>query len=281
MRILVFLALLVIAPLNAYANTVKAAEFSQFLEQKAKAEHIAKRLFRANKASCPLLLPEFLAKTHRLADYPKSLRKIAKHKQNARKHFTLYSPVINSFESSDLNGLREGDILLNSRKEAASEFDRDVLNYRQAGFLMVQRGDEEIIIAQNGTPICPYHLTLQLTENIQAKAKGVEIFVSLGLIDFTENEHELALIIAHELAHLTNGHSNSGIFGRNKNSSLEYEADKIGLDYITQAGFDPIRAIEFWRRWSGGNDLDSLNGIKRQRLKRYFALKEYLGHTPR
>lgn len=246
-------------------------ELSAFLDKKNSVHSIGQRLFRANARACPLLLPEFRAKTHRLTDYPRRIRDAAANDLKAGKNFVIYE-----VDFPRTNGLRIGDILLDGQNKASSEIDKDVLNYRQGGFLRVKRDNEILLIAQNAPKICPYAVRIQLKGSIRAKAKGVEVILSQGIIDFTQNEHELALIIGHELAHLTEGHSNAGPLGGTKDESLEFEADRTGLDYAVRAGYDPYLAIEFWRRWAGSDDISSLRGKKRQRLERYIALKNYL-----
>lgn len=248
-----------------------SADLSNFLTRKKTVESIGQRLFRANADACPLLLPEFKAKTHRLKDYPRDLREAAEKELNAEESFKIY-------EVSDPrpNGLEPGDVLLNNEGEPSSEIDKDVLNYRQGGFLKVRRDGQFLFIAQKAPKICPYAVTILHTKRIRAKAKGVEVFLSLGLIDFAENKDELALIIGHELAHLTQGHSNAGPLGTTKDKSLEFLADQMGLDYAIRAGYDPHRAIEFWQRWAGGHEPSARWGKNREKLKRYEALKEYL-----
>jgi len=224
-------------------DTNLPSELSAYVSEKHHVESIGKRLFRANASSCPLLLPEFQAKTHRLKDYPRKLQSAAAQSLKAAKHPTIYE-----LESTATNGLRVGDVLLDGGNEYRSEIHEEILNYRQGGFLRVKRNNETLFIPQSAAKICPYAVKIKHKERINAQAKGVEIILSQGLIDFTQNDHELALIMGHELAHLTQG----------------------------QAGFDPYLAIEFWKRWAGSGDMSSLRGKKRQRLERYHALKEYL-----
>lgn len=278
---LLVVAFFFLAPINAQAQLVKTyppqnkislpPELSVYLAKKRRANSIALNMFRANADSCPLLLPEFQAQTHQLSDYPHRSRGAAAHILNAKKKATILK-----IENPLTNPLKAGDILLNGNNKPAFETHGDVLNYRQVGFVKVQRDEEVLVITQSGPPICPYAVKLKLKNRIQAKAKGVHIYLSMGLIDFVENDHELAFVIGHELAHLTQGDSNSGTFGRARDKSIEFEADRTGLKYAIKAGYDPVLAIEFWHRWAKAHEGLPLDKKRRERLKRYQALNEYI-----
>ena len=107
---------------------------------------------------------------------------------------------------------------------------------------------------------------------------GGQLYVHAGLIARMENEAQLAMVLAHEIAHVTEGHvvkgiqsaynkqllgnaavvagastgalptgqalqvaydatMNAAVHGHGRNQ--EREADRIGLDYMVKAGYDP------------------------------------------
>ncbi len=84
--------------------------------------------------------------------------------------------------------------------------------------------------------------------NVNAYADGRRISVTKGMLWFARDETELAMVLAHELAHNVMGHAGSlsGAFSDKK--SLEAEADYIGLYILARAGYDIDRASQFWRR---------------------------------
>jgi len=113
---------------------------------------------------------------------------------------------------------------------------------------------------------------------------GGKIGVYTGLLDITENQHQLAAVIGHEIAHVQANHSNArisnayatqagltlvqlltGATGAEKQQlmgllglgaqvgvllpygrSQESEADTLGLNYMARAGFDPRESIALW-----------------------------------
>jgi len=114
---------------------------------------------------------------------------------------------------------------------------------------------------------------------------GGYIGVNSGLLDVTENQDQLAAVIGHEVGHVLAHHANErvstqaatqtglsilqsaaglegaageqlmGLLGAGAQYGVilpfsrkqESEADKVGLDLMAQAGFDPRASIELWQ----------------------------------
>ncbi|MDO9477023.1 MAG: M48 family metallopeptidase [Pseudohongiella sp.] len=115
---------------------------------------------------------------------------------------------------------------------------------------------------------------------------GGKIGVFTGLLGVAENQHQLATVIGHEIAHVTARHSAARVSNQlatqmgvsviaqttgmdpaliSTGADLllalpfsradETEADRLGLDYMAQAGFDPRQSVALWQnmeRASGG-----------------------------
>lgn len=123
---------------------------------------------------------------------------------------------------------------------------------------------------------------------------GGKVAVYSGLMDLMRNEAELSFVVAHEVAHALARHSGERIswgylqtLGGNLLSSAyqneyldaaykkgtdigvmlpfsrsdEYEADKIGMMLMAQAGYNPNAAIEFWNRFVGDSTESVLDGL--------------------
>lgn len=125
-------------------------------------------------------------------------------------------------------------------------------------------------------------LVRELSLDAYSFADGA-IYIHTGLFARLENEAELALLLAHELVHVTRQHalralvacpseSDASFFNRVLSDSLswfqdtatlsgmgkpsdellslrralEQEADRMGLDMVIQAGYDPYEAIEIF-----------------------------------
>ena len=118
---------------------------------------------------------------------------------------------------------------------------------------------------------------------------GGKVGVYEGIFEYVENDAQLATVIAHEIAHATARHggermtqamvANLGALGlalaiKEKKEEErvrwmaaytgittlgfilpysrkhEYAADKIGLVYMAQAGYEPTAALEFWSEFA-------------------------------
>ncbi len=122
---------------------------------------------------------------------------------------------------------------------------------------------------------------------------GGKIGVHTGLLDIAENQHQLAAVIGHEIAHVLANHSNErvsqefmlsqglalvqaissstqspmgqqlmGLLGIGAQYGImlpysrthESEADEMGLYFMAKAGFKPQESVKLWQNMSAGND---------------------------
>jgi hypothetical protein len=118
--------------------------------------------------------------------------------------------------------------------------------------------------------------------NARAMANGA-IWVNTGLLNDTSDD-ELAVILGHELAHYTYEHARRSMkkpllaWGSGYSRDLEDQADRVGLRYAYEAGFDIERAIGMWSRdpsrsgddragtnWFSGDDSKTTDRVKKIR----------------
>ncbi|MBT8421539.1 MAG: M48 family metallopeptidase [Gammaproteobacteria bacterium] len=142
----------------------------------------------------------------------------------------------------------------------------------------------DALIVQLEEPYRSYDWDLELFEDDAINAfamPGGQIGVFTGLFKTATNQHQLAAVMGHEIAHVTSGHSlkransqaatqvgilvgamaseavrnNAGliVLGAQLGLLLPYgraqesEADIDGLDLMAQAGFRPDASVELWR----------------------------------
>lgn len=92
------------------------------------------------------------------------------------------------------------------------------------------------------------------------KTSPPQIWLTMPLVRFLENEDETALVVAHEWAHILAGHAylEATVPAR----SREFQADCIGAVLAARAGYDVGRAAESMRRMArtGVGFLHTLSG---------------------
>jgi membrane-associated protease RseP (regulator of RpoE activity) len=174
---------------------------------------------------------------------------------------------------ADLAGIRQGDII----KEV------DGKKIKDSGHVKFKAGrSSTVIVERAGARLSfnvipkemPYvRIRLKQTSKINAYAKFTGIVFTSGMVHFAEDEDELAIIMGHELAHLTSKHlpknisvaalcgtlgGLTGPFAPWATQALyapysrknEREADYIGLIYAHNAGYDIEKGAILWKRFA-------------------------------
>ena len=174
---------------------------------------------------------------------------------------------------ADLAGIRQGDII----KEV------DGKKIKDSGHVKFKAGrSSTVIVERAGARLSfnvipkemPYvRIRLKQTSKINAYAKFTGIVFTSGMVHFAEDEDELAIIMGHELAHLTSKHLPKNISVAALCGTLggltgplapwttqalyapysrknEREADYIGLIYAHNAGYDIEKGATLWKRFA-------------------------------
>ncbi|AMY08070.1 TPR repeat-containing protein YfgC precursor [Luteitalea pratensis] len=138
-----------------------------------------------------------------------------------------------------------------------------------------------------------FHVVLDDNVNAFATPNGV-VVVNSGLIELLDNEAQLAAVIGHEIAHATHEHTwrqqqhykgkrlgiaiagavaagygyrgmadiagmvNAAIVNGHSRS-LENQSDRIGLQYMVAAGYDPREAPAVWKLMTKEHGLQGTN----------------------
>jgi Zn-dependent protease with chaperone function len=139
----------------------------------------------------------------------------------------------------------------------------------------LRREGTEITRTVRPAALAPYRIQLVYDPSINARATGQTIELNLGMLQFCENDAELAFVFAHELAHNALRHQRETILNYlmgtavdvallaaaipsantvgltaayYRSPAFELEADYVALYLLARAGYplDPIR--DFWRR---------------------------------
>lgn len=154
----------------------------------------------------------------------------------------------------------------------------------------------QAVVAELDPPFSDIEWELAIFETKEVNAwamPGGKIGVNTGILEITDDEHQLAAIIGHEIAHVTARHSNErasrstltgigidalaiilgggytgGTFTAQQalgagaafgvtlpmSRSQETEADIIGLEYMARAGFDPRASVDLWQNMMALSD---------------------------
>ena len=207
----------------------------------------------ANADLCPKVRPAIGVKTHSLESYPKRLRSTSRTVLGADETIRILHIAKDSPAASA--GFKRGDIILNDASEPAKLDSDSWKTILSDNFVKVRRGDKDIRLMVEPVTACDYKPRLISSTAINAYADGRNITFTTAMMEFTQSENELAMIIGHELAHNTMGHIRKVIgnyifsLGATRYTRpFESEADYVGLYYLARAGYSTEGVEDFWQR---------------------------------
>ena len=182
--------------------------------------------------------------------------------------------------AAEANGVREGDVIVASsagfapQKEPRAEAMRRMPPGVPVRLELLREG-ATVTVEVMPDLVCDYPLYYRSSGEVNAFADGSAIYLTRGMLRFTADDRELALVVAHELAHNTMGHSGkktanatvgllvdllgaaagvntrrtfSDIGARAFSQDFEREADHVGMYYLARAGYPTEGVADFWRR---------------------------------
>jgi hypothetical protein len=188
-------------------------------------------------------------------------------------------------------GLEEGDIIfkINGYKINDTSGLSSVVKRLKPGeeiLLTIKRTGKEKIIKSKTIKV-PYDIAFGVADigSVNATAAPGRVLVTYGMLRFINSEDELAVVLAHEVAHLVKDHIlrnmgsgilagvggvllgagaevlapgsggtvsdiSGGAFGAKFSRDLEREADYFGLKYAHLAGYDIDAGKDIWERFA-------------------------------
>lgn len=183
---------------------------------------------------------------------------------------------------AEVGGLRARDIVQTINGKSIPDADSliavfDELPAEAAIVFGISRGGETVSVTIKPDRACNYRIRLDPQQIINAFADGRQILIARGMIAFVRSDDELAIVIAHEMAHNVMKHSDArkqnfgvglladiavAVLSRGQVSGanfsqaaamaysqeFEMEADYVGLYIMAQAGLPIAEAPNFWRR---------------------------------
>ena len=160
--------------------------------------------------------------------------------------------------------------------------------FRDSIVIGVGREGEPHSLTLRPDVVCDYEVLLSMEATaVNAYTDGRHIVTTEGMVNFAKTDNELALVLAHEMAHCSEGHIGKKkanailaglagsiadwVFGTGRaaataaveagaaafSQEFELESDYVGLYMMARAGFDTANASDFWRRMAKDNPLES------------------------
>jgi len=262
----------------------------------ARLQNVAYQVVTRNSKACKTeVAPNYGFHVVNLQAYDEADRAPAKELWNVDE--TLRVTHVVPASPAGLAGLATGDRIVRIDGKPAPRGDKAVaaLNTRLNANvtrtpvkLVYRRGDSEQEIELKPVVACKYPVVLSSSIQPNAFTDGKRIVINRGLLRIAEKDDELALVVAHELGHITMRHfekkrqnelmagagglaadialsvvafPSGGTFSRMAmkegrkafSREFEQEADYVGMYYMVQAGYDASGVESFWHRMGGEN----------------------------
>ena len=256
---------------------------AEVVGQQTKLDEVAFRVLRANADLCGknvIRRSGFLA----LApdDYSKDWH------EALRIQFGIGEPatVVNVVEGSPAHRaglvprdriLEVGGVSIRPGRRAMWHLTRAIGSYKTGPIpLVVQRSGTRHTLTLHPTTVCGPAVLLHPSDSVNAFTDGRRIVVTAGMMRFLESDDDLALVVGHELAHVSRGHieaqmgnqligallgavvtgatgvdmtqTGADIGALAFSQEFEAEADYVGVYHAARAGYNVEKSAELWRR---------------------------------
>ena len=245
------------------------------------------RIASRNTDSCPKLWASFGVSLHHISQYEPAYHAAALAAFGLDDTFPSILAVAEGSPASaaglkpndTLRAVNGADLADKSRgqKDAAS-YDAvsaamaalEALPEQGAAVLSIERGGQMLEVSVTPQNVCRSRVELAPGNTINANANGLVAQISGRLVDWVESDDELALIIAHEMAHNLLDHpkrldeksalsslaTSLGLAGKAQRQ-MELEADRVGIIMAAGAGYNYKIAPDFWARLNSNSPLAS------------------------
>lgn len=210
-------------------------------------QKIAAPLLQANIELCPRTKRDIGITVHTLSDYQAELQPFAKVLMGASDRLSVRT--VRQGSPAEESGLKVGDRIVGINGAympggfTVQRFFRIATQnaYKnKTADLNVRRGDERLALKVRPETICDYPANVFFHEEVNGHTDGKQIILTSELMKTVPDDVNLALIIAHEMAHAIEGH-------QRKDKALELKADRMALVMMTRAGYNIDRAISYWK----------------------------------
>ncbi len=144
--------------------------------------------------------------------------------------------------------------------------------------LQISRDGRRSMVAVVTVPVCRANVVIKTDSGVSAYTDGKGVAVSSGLIEFTRNDDELALVVGHELGHLVVEDGDARSLSERR--WMEDRADILGVRLSHCAGYDLEQGLQYWLRRDAGDWLrwfrDPTHRSRKSRVRRMRAEGSHL-----
>lgn len=116
----------------------------------------------------------------------------------------------------------------------------------------IRRGGTEHRIRITPERLCDTRVILKTSRTIEAYSDGNAMAITTGMVEFMQNDDELALLVGHEFSHVIY-RDEGAAKGLGDRRHREDRADLLGAALAHCGGYHRMRGLAFWERYRKGD----------------------------
>lgn len=269
----------IVTPTERPNDTTFEDVLAEYQELNQRLARVAAPLRLKNAKLCPQTRRDPGFSIHKLEDYPRPVQPIAEEFLGV-KPGGIYVRAVRPETSAAKARIEPGDQILAVNENPISS-DRVMETYNRAvlrnGFDSVlskvrirTAGGQEFLARIRPDTACDIPAKVVFANDVNGHTDGREVLITSALMRSVPDDTNLALVIAHEMAHVIAGH-----FDQVPTQALELEADRMALVLMARAGYDVESAVEYWESavhpHEGGSKAQSSHPSTRERYENFQA----------
>lgn len=237
-------------PTERPSSTQFSDVLSEYQRMNDRLERVSAPLRLANAELCGKTFRDPGFSTHALEDYPERLRDVAK-EALALEAGGIYVRRVRPGSPAAQANIEPGDRILSlngqfipggsTMKRFYSALSRGAYGGVKTRLLLRTPSGSEYETSLRPETACAYETHVFYSRDINGHTNGNDVFITSELMRFVEDDNNLALIVAHEMAHGIAAH-----IEQTPTVALELEADRMALVMMENAGYNIEAAIEYW-----------------------------------
>lgn len=281
------------------AQAAPTSRFEQLRQQDLRVATVAYRLSLSSRAVCPRsAVPQLGFVLHSLAQYSHAEREAAASGYGLARGVGVMAVVAGSpaalagLEPNDqlvsVNGVPLPQVESSGGRASVERAETIIREQADKGAVSIRvaraQGERQVqFAAELG---CPTDVELVTDGNVNAWADGARVMVTSAILGQCRSDDELAIVIAHEMAHNLLHHRRrlaaAGVemgllpvasTGTAKMRETEVEADQFAVRMARAAGYDLTQAVPFLARLLGAKELNNATATHPTAARRLALLR--------
>ncbi|CAM3850342.1 M48 family metalloprotease [Litorimonas haliclonae] len=223
---------------------------AEYRQMNDRLDRVSAPLRSANASLCAETFRDPGFRTHTLEDYPEQMRGAAQALMGVEPN-AIYVRSVRRDSPAEKADIQTGDRILRlggqgipggrTMTQFYDALSRGAFDGAESKITLRTPAGHDYETSLQPQTACDYQTTVFYSQDINGYTDGREVYVTSELMRNVPDDVNLALIVAHEMAHAIAGHLNEA-----PTRDLELEADRMALVLMDRAGYDIETAIAYW-----------------------------------